>query len=75
MRTAPLGDERAAGRITIPLTSKGATVDATVDVIFVHSGRGIVTDTFIGVGPLFDGGLEYTLHKLVVDRMNAGLAR
>ncbi len=74
VRTAPLGDERAAARITIPLTVKGTTVDATVDLIFVHSGRGIASNTFISVGPLFDGRLEYTLHKLVVDRMNAGLA-
>jgi hypothetical protein len=74
VRTAPLGDERAAGRITIPITVKGSTVDTTVDVIFVRSGRGIASNTFIGVGPLFDGQLEYTLHKLVVDRMNAGLA-
>ena len=40
----PLGDERGAARVTIPMTSKGSEIPVYVDFEFIRAGRGLISD-------------------------------
>ncbi len=71
----PAGDERAAGRLKIPLTARGAKVQASVDLIFARVGRGVSILTLTDVLTSFDSALASQLTKDVVNRLNAGLKK
>jgi hypothetical protein len=47
MSTDPVGDDRAASRLSIPVTNKGVDFDLHADLVFVRSGRAISLSLFI----------------------------
>jgi hypothetical protein len=70
----PLGDRAQAGRVTLPLSAKGADVELTADFVFVRVGRGIALFAFVDVLTPFEPGLRDELTGKVVARLAAGLA-
>ena len=69
----PIGDERTAGRLTIPISAQGTTVSACVDLVFVRTGRAVAVFTLLDALTPFDETLRDRLAKTVVDRLDAGL--
>jgi hypothetical protein len=69
----PLGDERDASRITLPVTSEGTEVDVFADHVLVRVGRGLALLTFVDVLSAFDEELSADLTSTVVRRLAAGL--
>jgi hypothetical protein len=72
---APIGDNDAAFRLTVPLFSadSGMTTNIDVDLVFVRVGRGIAIFSLGGVGSPFDPALETTLVTSVADRFATDL--
>ena len=70
----PLGDRAEAGRVTLPLSAKGADVELTADFVFVRVGRGIALFAFVDLLTPFDADLRAELTRTVVARLAAGLA-
>jgi len=66
----PLGDDRDAARITVPITAKGVDVDVVVDIVFVRAKRGMTLTLFIDLGAPFDGGLRDQLTATSVRRLS-----
>jgi hypothetical protein len=74
LRVGPLGDRADAGRVTLPLSAKGADVELSADFVFVQVGRGIALFAFLDVLAPFDADLRADLTGKVVRRLAAGLA-
>ena len=70
---SPVGDQSAAGRITIPYTVQGLNPDAVVDLVFVRVDRGIQILSFIGSAGAFDPTVESDLTRTAADRLAAQL--
>jgi hypothetical protein len=71
--TEPLGDEREAVRITVPVSAEGIDVDLVIDTVFVRVGRGIALPLFVDTFSAFDEDLKADLTSTVVRRLSAGL--
>ena len=69
----PVGDDRAAGRLAIPISSGGATISVTLDLIFVRVDRGIAILTLVDTLTPFDQTLAAKLTRDVVGRLGTGL--
>jgi hypothetical protein len=69
----PLGDDRDAGRITVPVTSQGVDVDVIVDVVFVRAGRGMTITLFMDLISSFDADLRDQLTATSVRRLSDNL--
>jgi hypothetical protein len=69
----PLGDERDATRITIPVSAQGIDVDIIADYVLVRVGRGIAAVTFVDTLTAFDEDLKAELTSKVVRRLSAAL--
>jgi hypothetical protein len=70
----PLGDERAAGRVTLPVSAQGQNVDVILDLIFVRAGRGMAIMIFVDVLSPFDEDLRADLTGKVVRRLTADVS-
>jgi len=70
---SPIGDERAEGRFTIPISASGLTISIYVDLVFVRTGRAVAGLTLESVLIPFDETLRDRLTTTVVDRLKAGL--
>ena len=70
---SPVGDQSAAGRITIPYTVQGLNPDAVVDLVFVRVDRGIQILSFIGSADAFDPTVEADLTRAAANRLAAQL--
>ena len=70
MSTDPLGDERDAARITVPVMSEGVDLDVIVDMVFVQAARGLTLTLFIGVLTPFDEDLRDELTATSVRRLS-----
>lgn len=70
---SPVGDQSAAGRITIPYTVQGLNPDAVVDLVFVRVDRGIQILSFIGSADAFDPTVEADLTRTAANRLAAQL--
>ena len=68
-----VGDQSAAGRITIPYTASGLNLDAVIDLEFVRVDRGIQVLLFIGSSAAPDSALESNLTRTAADRLAAQL--
>jgi hypothetical protein len=69
----PLGDQRDAGRLTIPLTSGGVVVDLVLDVVFVRVGRTVDLILFLNTFSPFDEEVRGDLTSATVRRLSAAL--
>lgn len=69
----PLGDERAAGRVTVPISARGINVDLILDLVFVRAGRGIGIMIYIDAFSPFDDDLRADLTGKVVRRLTVGV--
>ena len=69
----PVGDERAAGRLTIPVTEGSTTVNVIADLIFVRVERGIAIVPLLGSPTPFDETLGPKLVHDVVNRLTTSL--
>jgi hypothetical protein len=70
----PLGDQREAARVTVPVTSQGVDVDVIVDLIFVRVDRGISIGLFIDAFSPFDDDLRGQLTATSVRRLSDNVA-
>lgn len=70
----PLGDEREAGRATLPLSTSGLDVELTVDYVFVRVGRGVALLALADVQSPFDEELRADLTSTVVRRLATDLS-
>lgn len=70
---SPVGDQAAAGRITIPYTVQGVNLEAVVDLVFVRVDRGIQILSFIGSAGAFDPTAETDLTRAATNRLAAQL--
>ena len=68
---AAVGEQDAARRYIIHVSSRELSVDAEADVVFVRIGHGILLFTFAGVGSRFKPALEASLVRTVADRLRA----
>lgn len=70
----PLGDQRNAARVTVPLTTaEGVDVDLVADMVFVRSDRGLSLGLFIDVVSPFDSDLREQLTATSVQRLSDNL--
>ena len=72
---APVGDQSAASRFTIPVTGSGLSVEFVVDHVFARVGRGVAYLPFAEISSPFDETLRNKLTTTVVDRLKAALAQ
>ena len=71
----PLGDQREAARVTVPVTTEeGLDVDVIVDLVFVRADRGISLGLFIDVLSPFDSDLREQLTATSVRRLSDNLS-
>ena len=70
----PLGDQREAARVTVPVSSDGVDVDVFVDLVFVRADRGISLGLFIHTVTAFDDELRGQLTSTSVRRLSDNLA-
>ena len=71
----PLGDQRDAARVTVPLTTaEGVDADLIVDMVFVRSDRGLSLGLFIDVVSPFDNDLREQLTATSVGRLSDNLS-
>lgn len=70
-----LGDESAAGRVTVPYMVGSLTFSLNVDLQFVRVGRGVQVLTFLTLPGTFDSTLEAKLTRTAADRLKAELAK
>jgi hypothetical protein len=68
-----VGEQSAAGRITIPYAASGLNLDAVIDLGFVRVDRGIQVLLFIGSSGAPDAALESNLTGTAADRLAAEL--
>jgi hypothetical protein len=71
--TDPLGDERAASRLTVPVSGSGVSVTAVVDLVSVRVGRGIAISLFGGAVSPVNSEFEAKLVGTVVERLSTGV--
>ena len=64
----PLGDERSASRITLPLSA-----DVVIDLVFVRVGRAVSLNLFVDMFTAFDEDLRGDLTASSVKRLTAEL--
>jgi hypothetical protein len=69
----PLGDERSASRITLPLSAEGVDVDLVIDLVFVRIGRAVSLNLFVDTFTAFDEDLRGDLTASSVKRLTAEL--
>lgn len=70
----PLGDESAAGRVTVPYTNASLSFSLNIDLQFVRVGRGVQVLTFLTLPGTFDSTLEAKLTRTAASRLKAELA-
>jgi hypothetical protein len=70
---APVGDEDAAFRVTVPFSGSGVTLNVDADVVFVRAGRGIAIFSLAALGSPFAPALETALVKTVAGRLATDL--
>lgn len=73
--SAPVGDESAVSRLTLPFKANGLGGHAYFDFVFVRVGRGVATVQFLDFFSPFEESLRTRLTTRVVDRLKAGLAQ
>lgn len=66
-----VGDEVDAGRIKVPLTIQGETLDMTIDLVLLRGGRGISFLAFMGYADPFDDELRAQLTEANAKRLAA----
>lgn len=66
---AKIGDQAAAGRITIPYTLQGVNNEVVVDVAFVRVDRGIQIVVFLGAASAIDSAVESSLIDAATTRL------
>jgi hypothetical protein len=71
----PLGDESAAGRVTVPYTNAGLSFSLNIDLQFVRVSRGVQVLTFLTLPGTFDSTLEAKLTRTAANRLKAELAK
>lgn len=69
----PLGDARAASRVTIPVSADGIDVDVLVDLVFIRVGRGLSLGLFVDTFSPFDEDLRGDLSAKTVRRLESEL--
>jgi hypothetical protein len=70
----PLGDEREAARIVVPVTTQGVDADLIFDIVYVRTGRAIALCLFADAFSAFDDELREDLTGKVVRRLSAGIS-
>ncbi len=71
LEIAPVGDEHAAARVTIPIEAQGLEVNVTIDLVFVRAGRALALNLFVNALAPFDATLRDRLTAASVDRLAA----
>ena len=69
----PVGDQREAARLTVPLSAEGVDVDLVIDLVFVRADRGLSLSLFINVSAPFDADLREELTATSVTRLSDAL--
>jgi hypothetical protein len=72
---APIGDQAAASRVSIRISTVAASVDADADLVFVRVDRGLVLFVFGAVQSPFDHTLDTRLVRTVTGRLATDLGR
>jgi len=67
----PLGDERSAARITVPLKAEGLDINGYFDLTFTRTGRGVSMLYTASVLSPFSAGLRGRLHAKLTSRLEA----
>lgn len=70
---APVGDQSAVSRFTIPIKASGLSVESVIDQVFARVGRGVAYLAFADIASPFDEALRNRLTTTVVDRLKKGL--
>jgi hypothetical protein len=70
---APVGDERAAFHVTVPVSGSGTTFKVEADSVFVRTGRGIQIFAFASLQSPFDARLERSLIRAASARLASDL--
>jgi hypothetical protein len=68
-----VGDERAGGRVTLPLTAQGVDVDLIFDYVFVRTGRGVALLALADTQVPFDENWRAELTGTLTRRLAAAL--
>lgn len=69
----PCGDDRAAGRLTIPASSEGIDVRLFVDVVFIRVRRGVQIELFSSALRPFHASLRSRLTAVTARRLGSSL--
>ena len=67
----PLGDEREAARLTVPVTSDGVDVDLVIDIRMIRVGRAADLMLFFNASSPFDEDLAAELTSSTVRRLSS----
>jgi hypothetical protein len=70
---APVGDERGAFHVIVPVSGAGVSFKVEADAVFVRTGRGIAIFSLASLQSPFDPGLERTLVRTVTARLAGDL--
>ena len=73
LAVGPVGDERAAFHVTVPVSGSGVTFKVEADAVFVRAGRGIAIFSLASLQSPFDPGLERSLVRTVTARLAGDL--
>jgi len=68
-----VGDEVAAGRLTIPIKAGADSIDFNVDLVFARAGRGVQLLGFMNAQDPFDDALREELTKTATERLAGNL--
>lgn len=68
-----VGDELAAGRLTIPIEAGGQSIDFNVDLVFARAGRGVQLLGFMNAQQPFEDALREALTKTATERLAGNL--
>lgn len=72
---APAGDERAATRLTVPLSRQGAKADILLDLVVARTGRAVAVELFVDAYTAFDPGFRDRLTAAQVGRLKSAQQR
>ena len=70
---APAGDERAATRLTVPLSRQGAKADILLDLVVARTGRALAVELFVDAYTAFDAGFRDKLTATQINRLKDAL--
>jgi hypothetical protein len=67
-----VGDESVLGRVTIPITANGLSIDIYLDLVFAREGRGGAVLLFLDTVTPFDEALRNQLSRTLAGRLRTG---